>query len=107
MNTLIQCSITGCATEIIVSEPVGAKARFICKNHTRDEQLKAVGRKFNPMKDEQDKEERFQEHQFDKKMGRARKPQGTNHIQNQGDNTLDAELCIKALENAGIVPGKK
>ena len=66
----IRCSISGCSTQFDTIEPVAANARFICKNHKRAEQLKAVGRKYSSKLDEKDRDVHFQDHQFDKDMRR-------------------------------------
>lgn len=67
----IRCSISGCSTQFDTTEPVAANARFICKNHKRAEQLKAIGRKYSSKADEKDREVRFQDHQFDRDLSRA------------------------------------
>lgn len=77
-----------CSTTVTVSEPVAAKAQYICKNHPRAVQVRANGREYDPVKDEADKELHFQDHQFDKDLSRSSKPTGTEHIQNQGSDVF-------------------
>ena len=77
----IKCKVEGCTEVFRTEEPVSLKARFICKNHPKEVQIRAVGRKYNPKTDEADEEVHFQNHQFDKDLNRKAKRDGlTNHI---------------------------
>jgi hypothetical protein len=77
-----------CSTTLEVTEPMSPQFKFICKNHPRSVQVRANGRQYDPAKDEKDKDLHFQAHQFDKDLRRSRKPIGTEHIHNQGADTL-------------------
>ena len=61
----IKCSIEGCLEVFRTTEPVSKDVRFICKNHPKEVQVRAVGRVYNPKTDGADEEVRFQTHQFD------------------------------------------
>lgn len=65
----IHCIIKGCSTIFETNELVAANARFICKNHDRAAQVRAVGRKYNSETDEADKDIHFQDAQFDPYLG--------------------------------------
>lgn len=80
----IKCYMYGCEEVFTTTEPVAAGARFICRHHPRQDQVKAV-REYDPKKDEADRDVRFQSVQFDKDMKRSSKPMGTSHIQRQGE----------------------
>ena len=60
--TRVNCIIEGCINFIEVSEPVTEKCSYICKNHPRAVQCRAVpGRpEYNVARDEADKEVAFQ-----------------------------------------------
>jgi len=73
MNT-IRCAVPGCVSQFETSEPVAFGARFICKNHKRSEQVKAIGRRYNSNTDEVDSGVHFQDHQFDKDIRRTSGP---------------------------------
>ncbi len=77
---LVQCVVVTegkrCLEVFGSNEPVHREARFICKNHPRSEQVKAAGRQYDPVVDNKDSEERFQEGQFDTKVGRRTQPKG-------------------------------
>ena len=85
--TTINCKVeekgVRCSTTIEVTEEIAKNFNgFICKNHPRSVQVRANGRQYDPAKDEKDKVLHFQEHQFDKDLGKEfiRKPIGTEHI---------------------------
>lgn len=71
----IQCSVVmegkRCLEVFGSNEPVYPEARFICKNHPRSEQVKAADRQYDPVADNKDAEERFQDGQFDREVGRT------------------------------------
>ena len=60
--TRVNCTIEGCTNFIELSEPVAKKCNYICKNHPRAVQCRAVpGRPgYDPKRDESDKEVAFQ-----------------------------------------------
>ena len=60
----------------LTEEAVSPKASFICKDHPREIQVQAAGRKYNPITDEADKDVHFQDHQFDKNLGTGTIPEG-------------------------------
>jgi hypothetical protein len=64
----IKCSVKDCDSVFETPEGVFPDARFICKNHPRKIQVKAVGRKFNERFDNKDQSIHFQDTQFDKKL---------------------------------------
>ncbi len=103
----IQCVVKDskevrCGTTIEVSEPVSAEYRFICKNHPDAVQRRAAGNTKSPRPDVH-----FQEVQFDPDLQqRSTKPQGTSHIDNQGDMHPSAEAIRRSLEAAGIKNGE-
>lgn len=57
-----------CSSVFTTKEVVGPKAKFICKNHNRAEQVRANDRIYDPTKDEADKDLHFQDFQFDDKL---------------------------------------
>lgn len=63
----VKCKIKGCKEVFRTEQPVSAKARFICKNHPRSVQLKAVGRSVKKT-DSNDEKVKFQTHQFDREL---------------------------------------
>ena len=69
--TRVNCIIEGCSGFIDLSEPVAAKCSYICKDHPRAVQCRAVvGRpEYDAAKDESDKDVHFQEIQFDPELG--------------------------------------
>ena len=75
----------------LTEEAVSPNASFICKDHPREVQVQAAGRKYNPETDESDKDVHFQDTQFDKDLRTARKPMGTSHIPNQGSDVLTSK----------------
>lgn len=104
----VRCSAT------IAVETVFLDASYICprnpktgKAHSRTSAVDAVnringdraareGRPFTPrsydsIKDNVDKELRFQEHAFDKDLKRSARPVGTSHIHNQGSDIMTSE----------------
>jgi hypothetical protein len=89
----IQCVVVKdgirCSTTIEVSEPVSAKAAFICRYHPDSVQRAAAGNTKTPRPDVH-----FQEHQFDKDVARGARPIGTSHIHRQGK----AHNCEKVFE---------
>jgi len=87
MNT-INCVVPGCTYGFKTAEPVSPKARFVCKNHPRSVQVKAVEREYDENKDNADQDICFQANQLDPNLRRATKPQGTNHVLNQGSDVL-------------------
>ena len=70
MNS-IPCKVKGCTNVHLTEEAISPKASFICKDHPREVQIQAAGRKYNPKTDEADKDVHFQDHQFDKDLRRS------------------------------------
>jgi hypothetical protein len=68
--SLVKCAIEGCKESFTTGEAVSTAARFICKNHPRSVQLRAVGRSLKK-KDNKDATIKFQKHQFDKELRTA------------------------------------
>lgn len=79
----------------LTEEAISPNARFICKDHPREVQVQAAGRKYNPVTDEADKVVHFQDHQFDKDLRRSGKPEGTDHIANQGSDVATSDELQK------------
>ena len=75
----------------LTEEAVSPNASFICKDHPREVQVQAAGRKYSPETDEADKEIHFQNHQFDKDLRRSGRAEGTDHVLHQGSNVLTAD----------------
>ena len=94
MNS-IPCKVKGCTNVHLTEEAISPKASFICKDHPREVQIQAAGRKYNPKTDEADKDVHFQDHQFDKDLRRSSKPEGTDHIANQGCDIATAHSLRK------------
>lgn len=90
MNS-IPCKVKGCTNVHLTEEAVSPKASFICREHPRETQVLAAGRKYNPETDEADKDVHFQDHQFDKDFRNARKAEGTGHLVNQGSDVLTVD----------------
>jgi hypothetical protein len=82
INCIVEEKGARCSTTIEVTEQLSSGFKFICKNHPRAVQVRASGRVYDPVKDNVDKDVRFQEKQFDKDLGKLylRKPIGTEHI---------------------------
>lgn len=76
----INCIIEGCTEGFDTTEAVATNASYICKNHPRAVQCRAVpGRKqYTPEKDEADQEIHFQDMQFDPFLSR-----GTNSLEDE------------------------
>jgi hypothetical protein len=72
----VQCVIAGCSEVFRTEELVSKSARFACKNHPRDMQVRVGGRVYNPNTDEADKKEHFQSYQHDREMAGGAKPFG-------------------------------
>ena len=70
---VVKCIVPNCKEEFRTSESVSPGARFICKNHPREVQVRANGRVFDEKKDTQDMSIRFQNKQFDHSLGRSLK----------------------------------
>ena len=70
----IKCRIEGCTEVFKTEEAVSRNAGFICKNHSREEQVRAAGRSYSES-DEADKQVHFQTHQFDRNLDRGRRKQ--------------------------------
>lgn len=68
----VKCVIDECKSVFTTTEPLAENARFICRNHPRSEQVKAVGRKPS-WRDDLDELESFQTYAFDK--GISRRPE--------------------------------
>jgi hypothetical protein len=94
MNS-IQCKVKDCKNVYLTEEAVSPNARFICREHPRQAQVEAVGRKYNPVTDEADNDIHFQGHQFDKDLRIARMPIGTSHIPNHGSNVITSDELQK------------
>lgn len=62
---IVKCVIECCNEVFHTEEPVSPSVRFICKNHPRSAQVKAVGRVFDPIKDTKDSDIHFQDQQFE------------------------------------------
>lgn len=105
MNS-IQCKVKGCANVHLTEEAVSPNARFICKEHPRQDQVEAVGRKYNPATDEADESDHFQSHQFDKDLRISGKPSGTDHIANQGSDVITADEIEKLYPEKGETLGE-
>ena len=96
-----KCKIEGCTSVLKTDEPVSAGFFYICSGrqsygddrlaHTREQQVVAAGRKYNPETDEADKDVHFQDSQFDKDLRKSSKPTGTSHIANQGSDVLTSK----------------
>ena len=95
---MIKCQVEGCMTEYENKEPLSPNCRYICRNHTRSEQWKALKRAFVERKDTEDEAVRFQEFQFDKDLRRGRRPVDTNHIQRQGSEIDDQQEKLDLSE---------
>jgi hypothetical protein len=88
MNS-IPCKVKGCTNVHQTEEAVSPNASFICKEHPREVQVEAAGRKYNPETDEADRDVHFQDHQFDKDLRRSTKvPDEVAHIEYQGSDIL-------------------
>lgn len=57
---ILRCVVVGCTTRFNTKDNVLANARFICRHHTRQEQIEAAGRTFDSVKDLSDTKIRFQ-----------------------------------------------
>lgn len=66
----VKCTIKECQYVFTTTEPLSKGARFICRNHPRREQIRAVGRKLSYL-DHSDQEDSFQVYAFDKDIRRA------------------------------------
>lgn len=64
----IKCRIENCAEVHRTAEAVSPNATFLCKNHPRAVQVRAMGGIYKPEIDEKDKDVHFQDHQFDKSL---------------------------------------
>lgn len=106
MNNL-QCSVIDgkgkrCGTSIFINRLVSESVRFICKNHSDAVQRRAAGNTKVARPDVL-----FQETQFDPDLQqRTGKPEGTSHIDNQGDKIMDSEQIRAALDAVGITRGE-
>jgi hypothetical protein len=99
--TEYRCIVPGCLNVFKTDELVSSNFTYICSGrasygddillHTREEQIVATGRKYNPNTDEADRDIHFQSGQFDKDLRRAYRPEGTDHIPNQGSDILQVE----------------
>lgn len=65
----VKCVIDECKSVFTTTEPLAANARFICRNHPRSEQVKAVGRKPS-WRDNLDELESFQTYALDPDLKR-------------------------------------
>lgn len=75
-----KCIVEGCDTILKTELPVSDGFQYICSGrvaygddklkHTRAQQCLAVGRQYNPVKDETDKDVHFQSFAFDKDLDR-------------------------------------
>lgn len=72
--TIVKCKVEGCQSSFTTNEVVAPNASYICKLHAPAEQ-----------------DAFFQEHQFDRDLKLAHKPQGTHHIPNQGSEVMTSE----------------
>ena len=64
----IRCLVKGCSEVFKTEEPVSSNARFICKNHPKETQVRADGRVFDKRTDRADEKVHFQTVQFDPKL---------------------------------------
>lgn len=64
----ITCSLPNCQTELEINEKISDNFRYVCRYHTRKEQVEFVGRKYNSVTDHADEQVVFQSHQFDKDL---------------------------------------
>lgn len=69
----LPCMMDGCSSFLESNEPISPSCRFLCRHHTKEEHLAANNRNYNPDRDESDKQQHFQEYQFDKKIRRSGK----------------------------------
>lgn len=106
MNT-IHCRIAGCDSKFETAEAVTANATFLCSKHPRSIQVEAVGRKYDPVKDEKDSELRFQDSQFDPSIHRSvdgRQVASELLLEKQSGNSdgtdPDVDAFLKAERNA-------
>lgn len=70
MNT-IHCRIAGCPSKFETNDKVTADATFLCSNHPRSAQVEAIGRVYDPVRDERDSDVHFQTHAFDGTLDRG------------------------------------
>ena len=82
--TKIRCRVfknkKQCETVFETDKLVSASPSFVCKNHPRSVQVEAVGRTYDPIKDERDAESFFQDRQFDGDLDSSGAPESTEHI---------------------------
>jgi len=74
----IKCVVDGCPNVFRTEEAVSPNFRYMCSGracygddtltHTREDQVRAVGRRYDPKADEADKDIHFQNHQFDRQL---------------------------------------
>jgi hypothetical protein len=96
-ETKIECAIAGCNSNFETTEPVLPQARFLCRHHSREDQVTSAGRSYAPDRDEQDTALRFQERQFDKSLRGSKKPFGTSHIHRRGNRTKEGDESTELL----------
>ena len=103
----VPCVIAGCYEVFKTEEIVSKSARFVCKNHPRDVQVRVSGRVYNPNTDEADREVRFQAYQHDRDLNNATKPEtDTDTPENVGAHThaaIPSRSIIKNLDEERMV----
>ena len=74
--TVFQCIVmtkdeTRCLKTTETNLPVSPNFRYVCSHHTREEQLQVLSRPYDPVKDEADRDDHFQDSQFEDDLART------------------------------------
>jgi len=103
----IQCEVEKCPNFIEIDGAVSPNFRYICSGrsaygddtliHERQDQLKTIGRRYNPTTDEADKLVHFQSHQFDRELDHSR-GDGRAGVNTELDDTSDVCQDIEELK---------
>ncbi len=79
----VQCAVKGCDSVYASNETAAPNVKYVCSRHTREEQVTAVGRAYNPEADNRDQEAHFQVRAFDKDPvlngGKSKRNKGYTH----------------------------